>query len=341
VKKEKVIDEHTYTYLLTTKAAFNMEYFRKMCEESPLPFKEVTVDECRKNKKVGFVFSDNQIPKMRKMLHRVHSGTKNELTAAITNKAKLHDLLTVHVPEAIPETHTVTSKTKIVDGDLWIWRPAAGFKGQGVYVIKTQARMEELYKAHKEQPKTERLRHPEVIITRYIEQPLLYNKRKTTFRIFALATIIGEERHAYMFDRGFMRLAEQEYKLDDFDNMKIHDAHLNREAFNEEMFYPDHIEDLVDTKSTTEQMHSILAKVFTKALPQFIFYPESDNAFRIFGVDFMIDANGKVILIEINGRPGFNLIDPTDPKTMYKMLSEGVFHKAVHPCFGQPVKEDV
>lgn len=49
------------------------------------------------------------------------------------------------------------------------------------------------------------------IVQKYIEKPLLYNRRKFDIRVLALAT---NEMDLYYYDTGYMRTSSDEYSLD-------------------------------------------------------------------------------------------------------------------------------
>ena len=62
------------------------------------------------------------------------------------------------------------------------------------------------------------------IIQRYIENPLLINRRKFDIRIFALFTghLKSKTLRGYIYEEGYLRTCSREYDLSQFENRLIH-----------------------------------------------------------------------------------------------------------------------
>ena len=62
---------------------------------------------------------------------------------------------------------------------------------------------------------------------------------------------------------------------------------------------------VVDAQGVFQQMKDCLCATSRVCAPTFRIYKESDSAFEVFGVDFMVTSEGKVVLIEVNFKPGY------------------------------------
>jgi len=60
------------------------------------------------------------------------------------------------------------------------------------------------------------------IVQRYIERPLLYNKRKFDIRCYMLITSINNNLKAYWYQEGYIRTSCKEFNLEDTECKFIH-----------------------------------------------------------------------------------------------------------------------
>lgn len=158
------------------------------------------------------------------------------------------------------------------------------------------------------------------IIQKYIEKPLLINKRKFDIRVFALFTTINGCQKGYFFQDGYLRTASKEFTCKNITNRFIHltnDAIQKRsenygkyESSNK-LSYQD-FEKYLKTNFTKQNI-SFYSDIYPQIKQQIkdsfrSVYGKMDsdkkiNAFELFGYDFMIDENFKVYLIEANTNP--------------------------------------
>lgn len=90
----------------------------------------------------------------------------------------------------------------------------------------------------------------------------------------------------------------------DYHNLDIHGSHHRHTLY--DIFFP---EDFNFGKENTEkvlsQIELILSKVAEIVKTYLKCYPESNNCFEVFGIDFMIKKDFTVMLIEVNEGYGF------------------------------------
>jgi hypothetical protein len=61
-----------------------------------------------------------------------------------------------------------------------------------------------------------------LIIQKYIDRPLLINKRKFDIRIFALLTSVNGTLKGYFYNDGYLRTSSKEFTTDNLSNRFVH-----------------------------------------------------------------------------------------------------------------------
>ena len=61
-----------------------------------------------------------------------------------------------------------------------------------------------------------------MIIQKYIDYPLLINRRKFDFRVFGLMTSIDQNLKGYFYEDGYIRTSSREFDLANLDDKYIH-----------------------------------------------------------------------------------------------------------------------
>jgi hypothetical protein len=104
---------------------------------------------------------------------------------------------------------------------------------------------------------------------------------------------------------GTARYAKLNFIDGDYHNLEIHDSHAK--STSRFIYFP---EDFNYGKKNTEkiisQIELILSKVAEIIKLHLKCYPESNNCFEVFGIDFMIKKDFTVMLIEVNDVYGFH-----------------------------------
>ncbi|OMJ85700.1 hypothetical protein SteCoe_12889 [Stentor coeruleus] len=158
------------------------------------------------------------------------------------------------------------------------------------------------------------------IIQKYIERPLLVNKRKFDIRCFALMTSVNSNIQGYFYTEGYIRTSSKKFSTKHLENKYIHltnDAVQKKsedygkyEAGNKISY-----NDLQNYKNTTypkaninfendiqKKIKNIVRQSF-KAVYDKIDQYKRLHSFELFGYDFMIDEDFNVWLIEANTNP--------------------------------------
>uniref|UniRef100_A0A1I8GE77 Tubulin--tyrosine ligase-like protein 9 n=1 Tax=Macrostomum lignano TaxID=282301 RepID=A0A1I8GE77_9PLAT len=146
----------------------------------------------------------------------------------------------------------------------------------------------------------------DVILQKYIERPLLVDKRKFDFRVYMLMVNAcrreksGSRSKAFYvyWHPGFLRLCIMAYQRDSGDLL----CHLTNQhiQMNSVLYDRDYVRDVIYPKIGA--IIGYLGAAFAESL--------NDNAikantFKLFGVDFMVDSRLSVQLLEVNDLPSW------------------------------------
>lgn len=194
---------------------------------------------------------------------------------------------------------------------IYIVRPAGvgAFSGKDVIIvhdIKTWKHAKSISK-----------KYNAVIASDYIMSPMLFEGRKFHLRTYLIAAKINGIYKTYFFDFYELFTAAKPYKAGDFDNGDIHDTHFKSTP--RDIMCPDDLNSeqrLVFSDKVYPAMKECMRYVSRILEEGCKPYPESENAFEVFGCDFMVTSDAKPILLEVNEKIGF---------TMHKVEKKRVF----------------
>jgi tubulin---tyrosine ligase len=199
------------------------------------------------------------------------------------------------------------------DKNIWIIKPGEDTnRGKGISVSCSFEEIKQIV-SEKSESRT-------YIIQKYIDRPLLINKRKFDIRCFGLISCINSNIQGYFYKEGYIRTSSKEFSIKNLDNKYIHltndaiqknsDDYGKFEPANKmsyldlqhyiDVAYPDsgiNFERDIHKQIKEIVIHSIKA-VFSLIDPY-----KRLHSFELFGYDFMIDEGFKVWLIEVNTNP--------------------------------------
>uniref|UniRef100_A0A1I8I2Z1 Tubulin--tyrosine ligase-like protein 9 n=1 Tax=Macrostomum lignano TaxID=282301 RepID=A0A1I8I2Z1_9PLAT len=171
----------------------------------------------------------------------------------------------------------------------------------------------------------------QVILQRYIERPLLVDKRKFDLRVYLLVvnarryTVKGSKMSTGYFTflhPGFLRLCTAPYNPDHPD-LAVHLTNQSVQAKHTPDFgqlkevttwYPDELNEYLNRRHRLPRKRRALPKVGAiLGYVSAVFRPKLDdrtsslsNSFRIMGVDFLVDEQLRVYLLEFNSHPSWS-----------------------------------
>jgi hypothetical protein len=224
--------------------------------------------------------------------------------------------------------------------NLWIVKPGENSnRGCGISVCNSVEQVrEELKRPHT------------YIVQKYLDRPYLINKRKFDLRLYALITSINGGIQGYYYSEGYLRTCSKEFTLSSLSRMihltndavqKKGDEYGRYEAGNKLSYaefqryldcnygQPVSFTDDVLPKIIGLMKDTMLA-TFTKLDPQ----PKL-HSFEVYGYDFMLDAELKPWLIEVNTNPCLELSAGTLARVIPQMV-DNAFMIALDPYFPEP-----
>ena len=234
--------------------------------------------------------------------------------------------------------------------NLWIVKPGEN-SNQGRDI--TIASMLEHVKTEIRRTMSPRSGRPRsYIVQKYIEKPFLYKKRKFDIRCYSLITSINGVMQGYYYPEGYIRTSSKEFDLRSVWDLYVH---LTNDAVQK------HGEDYgkyetgnklsyAEFQRYLELRQADLAVVFQqstlpriKALVKDTIYAtfrklnpnRRSPTFEVFGYDFMLEADLKPLLIEVNTNPCLELTSAPLLKVIPRML-EGAFRIVLDSLFPEP-----
>lgn len=242
--------------------------------------------------------------------------------------------------------------------NAWLVKPGENTnRGNGIEVVES---LEEIQKIVEVEQVDKQGRPRTYIIQEYI-MPFLYHKRKFDIRCYILMTSVNGCQKGYWYQDGYIRTASKEFSMKNLGNKMIHltndavqkksDDYGKYEPGNKLSFAD--FQRYLDTNFNAgegaaklrfwQQAYPEMKKIATdaiKAVYTKINPNHKEFSFEIFGLDFLIDENFKVWLIEANTNPCLELSSPLLGRIIPSML-ENAFRVAVDPIFPPPPLEDI
>ena len=234
--------------------------------------------------------------------------------------------------------------------NIWIVKPGENTnRGSGITVWREFEQIRSLIDT-KIVLKDNRLRS--YIIQKYIERPLLINKRKFDIRCYGLVTSMNGNLWGYWYKDGYIRTASKEFSLKNVANKYIHltnDAIQKRSDWYgkfedgnklsykefQKHFDFNHSDWKIDFENKIYPQMKKLVSDTIKATYIQIDPHRRHHSFELFGYDFMVDENQKVWLIEVNTNPCLEL-SSSYLSRLIPTLIENVVKIAIDPLFPAP-----
>lgn len=259
-----------------------------------------------------------------------HFPNINLLTTKIGLLESLRGYSKIHRPHLrmdsfVPQTYRMdvpNEKEEFLrnykEADLWICKPTGANQGKGIFLVRELQQLLDRLESDQKQCKPTTRPTPR-IVQKYISNPLLLDGRKFDIRVYLL--IIAASPYVVLFRDGYIRLCCDPYEPSSTD-LCVHltnqyqqrkhplysevkeDTIWDFAKFQEHLCSSDHQlpEDWVAT-TLTSRMRSIVVMCFNSVRHKL---QQSVGCFDLLGVDFMIDTNLNVWLIEMNINPALH-----------------------------------
>ncbi|OQR83158.1 hypothetical protein ACHHYP_15023 [Achlya hypogyna] len=195
----------------------------------------------------------------------------------------------------------------------WIMKPSASNKGAEVNVFDTYAKFKSII--------TEWTDIREWVVQSYVERPLLLRKRKFHVRVYVVAVGCLQ---VYVYQNVLLLTSLDAYNPTDTDNKLSHITNTFQQQDHPNFVEADCVLLLEDmetilaedrgisaaaAKDITSKMMAdigaITGEVFDAYRGEFSVFQPLPNCFEVYGVDFLIDEDFQVWLLEVNPGPDF------------------------------------
>ncbi|MFT7817391.1 tubulin polyglutamylase TTLL5 [Arapaima gigas] len=260
---------------------------------------------------------------------------KDRLYKNIQRMQQVHGFKRFHIiPQSfiLPSEYQEFCSSCSKDKGPWIIKPVASSRGRGIYLVSSPSQI----------PTDEN-----VLVSRYINNPLLIDEFKFDVRLYVLVTSY-EPLIIYLYEEGLARFATVKYDHA-AKNIKNQFMHLTNYSVNKKSSDyvscddPD-VEDYgnkwsmsamlrylkqegKDTQLLMGQVEDLVIKAVLSAEQQIttackMFVPHRNNCFELYGFDVLIDCNLKPWLLEVNLSPSLACDAPLDLKIKASMISD-------------------
>jgi hypothetical protein len=240
---------------------------------------------------------------------RVHNRYDSRTVDILRHKDQLHAALA---------GSNFIARTAALDkfeytGGVWILRPShiMACSGLDILVVSNSEefnRAKEFYaaraQAHHRFHKLH-MKYYHVIVSEYIMEPLLMQERKFHLRLYML--VRNNRRPSIARRHGRILTAADPYKQADWSNKRIHDTHVK--STRADFLYPRDFPAQDMLPGINEQLNALEVTLSTLCADITPYTAQAKSAYEIFGLDIMVRADGRVVLIEINDNWGCKFED--------------------------------
>ena len=253
--------------------------------------------------------------------------------------------------EIIPETYFLPSEQKLFQDSFiqsgqkpWIFKPSGKSQGNGIQIITTLNQVRSINSMIANLRMQSTYSNEQFIVSRYINNPLLINKKKFDLRTYVLVTSYKPLKIWY-HELGFARFCFEDYKQisgiersvsmseNSSNNIYSHltnvslqkkfsgynDKHGGKFPLKSFMLY-------IEMNYGKEVLNKIIINMYSiyitslKSVKPIIF--DNKHCFELYGFDLMIDDNFKVWLIEVNACPSMVATTKLDKRMKKTIIND-------------------
>ena len=173
----------------------------------------------------------------------------------------------------------------------------------------------------------------EIVVQKYLDNPLLYKKRKFDIRCFVL---IDCNLNVYFCREGHLKGSSESYNLNNTNKfIHITNHSLQKKSNNfelyeigNEMSYQDFKNFMISENIPLEKFDEminqmkLLVKISFKSVGNKLLKTTPVLCFEIFGYDFILDNEFKLWILEINNNPGLGISSPLIEQLVPRMIDD-------------------
>ena len=190
----------------------------------------------------------------------------------------------------------------------------------------------------------------DIIIQKYLDNPLLYKNRKFDIRCYAL---VDSNLNVFFCREGHLKASSENYNLINTNkfihitNYSLQKKSKNFEKYEtgNEISYQD-FKDFLNSKNISSKIFDNiitqmkdLVEISFKSVSNKLIKTENVLCFEIFGYDFIIDNDFKVWILEINNNPGLAISSDVIAKLIPRMIDDA-FRLTIDKVFDTKYAEE-
>ena len=175
----------------------------------------------------------------------------------------------------------------------------------------------------------------EVIVQKYLDNPLLYKKRKFDIRCYVL---VDSNLNVFFCREGHLKGSSEFYDINTknkFIHITNHSLQKKSSKFEQyeygnEMSYSDFKKFMEEEKIPLEKFNKMiedmkkLVKISFKSVGNKLLKVTPVLCFEIFGYDFILDSDFRPWILEINNNPGLGISSPVIQKLVPRMFDDAL-----------------
>ena len=191
----------------------------------------------------------------------------------------------------------------------------------------------------------------EIIVQKYLDNPLLYNKRKFDIRCYVL---VDNNLNVFFCREGHLKGSSELYNINNtskFVHITNHSIQKKSSKFEQyeygnEMSYTDFKNFMKQENISLDKFDNMikqmkfLVKISFMSVGKKLMRTSPVLCFEIFGYDFILDNDFKPWILEINNNPGLGISSPLIEKLIPRMLDDA-FRLTIDKIFDTKYSNDV
>ena len=241
-------------------------------------------------------------------------------------------------PLFIPKTHLIKN--------IWLLKPSNLNRGRNIILCENLDKIKKEINFIKKNKQFQYL-----LLQKYIENVLLYNKRKFDIRIWVLVVFINNKIECFYFKEGHLKSSTENYNLND-NNIFIHLTNYSIQKYNNNFSkfeigneisfkeFQNFLGEKINFKSKILPNIIKIIKISINSVINKFNLINRNYCFEIFGYDFILDTNYVPYLLEINTNPGLEISSPLISKLIPRMIDD-CFRLTIDKVFERDGEEDL
>jgi tubulin polyglutamylase TTLL1/tubulin monoglycylase TTLL3/8 len=243
----------------------------------------------------------------------------------------------VYQPLIIPKSHILKN--------IWILKPSNLNRGREIILCDNLNKIEKEVNNIKKNKKFQYL-----LLQKYIENILLYNKRKFDIRIWVLLVFLNNKYNCFYFKEGHLKSSTENYNIND-NNIYIHLTNYSIQKYNNNFSkyeigneisfkeFQNFLGEKINFKNKILPNIINIIKISINSVINKFNLINRNYCFEIFGYDFILDENYVPYLLEINTNPGLEISSPLISKLIPRMIDD-CFRLTIDKIFERDEEED-